>query len=342
MWSRAHEPVAPRMRAARAPLVLITGGAGFVGNNLVRRLHGWRVRVVDNLSAGTRASSLPADVEFVAADIRDGNAIGRAVRGADAVVHLAAAGSVVDSVADPATNFDVNVRGTLAVLDAARVAGVERVVFASTGGALIGDAPPPVDEQSAPRPLSPYGASKAAAEAYCHAYAKSYGMRTIMLRFANLYGPFSAHKKGAVTAFFRALHDGKPLVVYGDGRSTRDYIHVDDVCAAIEAALHRDVPGGSAMHLATGTETSVERLADLCRSVAGRRPGYPVEYRPARAGEVERNTARADLARRVLGFRPTVALRDGLEQTWNWYVANVFTAVNQPPASPSAGVGVPA
>jgi UDP-glucose 4-epimerase len=187
----------------------------------------------------------------------------------------------------------------------------------------MGNAPGPVDEESVPRPLSPYGASKAAAEAYAHAYAGSYGLRTIALRFANLYGPFSGHKKGVVTAFLRALHAGQPLVVHGDGRASRDFLHVADICTAIELALQADVPGGTTLHVATGVETSIDELADLCRDVAGL-PEHPVEHRNRRVGEVERNVAGYRLAEELLGFRPAVALRDGLADTWSWYRDHVF------------------
>jgi UDP-glucose 4-epimerase len=301
----------------------VTGGAGFVGANLVRRLGDrYDVRVLDSLVTGSPAA-LPPGVELVVGDIRDGDAVDHALAGVDAVVHLAAAGSVVDSVADPFPNFDVNARGTLTVLDAARRAGVERVVVASTGGALVGNAPGPVDESSVPRPLSPYGAGKAAAEAYCSAYAGSYGLRTVALRFANLYGPFSAHKKGVVTAFFRALHGGRPMVVHGDGGATRDFLHVDDLCDALDRSLTADVPGGTTLHVASAVETSIDQLAGLCAEVAGR-SGHPVEHSPARTGEVEHNVASYRLAEQVLGFRPTISLRDGLAGTWDWYRENVF------------------
>ncbi len=310
------------MTAARAQ-VLVTGGAGFVGANLVRRLAATQdVRVLDNLTGGAK-ENVPGEVELVVGDVRDADAVGESMRGATAVVHLAAAGSVVESVLDPLANFDVNVRGTLTVLEAARAAQVERVVLASTGGALIGDAPPPVDERSRPRPLSPYGASKAAAEAYCHAYSRSYGLRTVAVRFANLYGPYSAHKRGAVTTFFQALHTGDPLVVYGDGHASRDFMHVDDICEAIERVLCADVAGGTSLHVGTGVETSVDELVAHCCEVAGR-PGHPVEHRPARTGEVGRNATTYALAQHLVGFRPRVPLRDGLARTWQWYVENVF------------------
>jgi UDP-glucose 4-epimerase len=310
-------------RRVTRPRVLVTGGAGFVGANLVRRLvDEHEIRVLDS-GVARSTNVLPAGVERVEADIRDTAAVRDAMSGVSAVVHLAAAGNVVESVADPGANFDVNVRGSLSVLDAARAAGVERLVVASTGGALMGNAPGPVDETSVPRPLSPYGASKAAVEAYCHAYAGSYGLRTVILRFANLYGPFSAHKKGVVTAFFRALDAGQPLVVYGDGQASRDFMYVDDICSAIERALSADVPGGTTAHVATGIETTVDELAALCSEVAGR-PGHPVEHRPARTGEVERNVGSYQMAQKLLGFEPSVSLREGLEATWRWYQQSLF------------------
>src|ERR1700733_6669381 len=168
--------------------VLVTGGAGFVGATLVRRLaaSGHAVRVFDNYSTGDLSHLAGVDAELVEGDIRDVSALDAALAGIEAVVHLAAAGSVVMSVEDPVTNFDVNVLGTFRVLDAARRAGVERMVQASTGGALIGDATPPVDERSLPRPISPYGASKLAGEGYASAFAKMYGLRKVALRFPNV------------------------------------------------------------------------------------------------------------------------------------------------------------
>ena len=170
-------------------------------------------------------------------------ALDAALSGVETVVHLAAAGSVVKSVEDPATNFDVNVVGTFQVLDAVRRAGLERTVLASTGGALIGDALPPVNEQSLPKPISPYGASKLAGEGYAHAFARAYGLRTVSLRFANVYGPWSERKQGAMTMFFRAIDAGEPIVIYGDGSASRDYTHVDDICRALELALEADADG---------------------------------------------------------------------------------------------------
>src|SRR5690348_4263030 len=193
--------------------VLVTGGAGFVGATLVRRLAGagYRVRVLDNLSTGDAAHLADVDADLVKGDIRDGDALDNAVTGCDAVIHLAAAGSVVGSVADPVANFDANVVGTFRVLDAARRHRVARVVQASTGGALIGDAEPPVDERSLPRPLSPYGASKLAGEGYAHAFARTFGLRTVAVRFGDVYVPWCGRKRRWPDVVFRALRFGAPL-----------------------------------------------------------------------------------------------------------------------------------
>jgi UDP-glucose 4-epimerase len=307
--------------------VLVTGGAGFVGATLVRRLveSGHAVRVFDNYSTGDPQHLAGVEAELVEGDIRDVAALDAALAGMQAIVHLAAAGSVVLSVEDPVTNFDVNVVGTFRVLDAARRAGVQRTVQASTGGALIGNATPPVDESSLPKPISPYGASKLAGEGYAHAFAQAYGLPTVALRFANVYGPWSAHKRGAMTLFFRALHEGKPIVIYGDGASSRDYCHVDDISRALELALVSDAPGGTVLHIASGVETTVEELADLCRGAAGK-PDHPVEYRPRRPGEVERNFASYDLAQKVLGYTPSISREAGIPLTWEWFQDTVFRA----------------
>jgi UDP-glucose 4-epimerase len=305
--------------------VLVTGGAGFVGATLVRRLTGagQPVRVLDNFSTGDPAHLSGVGADVVKGDIRDAGALDAALAGVTAVVHLAAAGSVVASVADPRANFEANVVGTFRVLDAARRAGAERVVLASTGGALIGNATPPVDEDSLPKPISPYGASKLAGEGYAHAFAMSYGLRTVALRFANVYGPWSERKTGVMTRYFRAIQAGEPLVIYGDGSSSRDYTHVSDISRAIELALERDVLGGTVLHVASGVETTVADLARLCCAAAGA-PDHPIDYRPVRAGEVDRNFASYDRAARVLGYAPTVNLPDGIASTWRWFRDEVF------------------
>lgn len=300
---------------------LITGGRGFIGANLTRRLASGRaVKVYDSLERSSPTGWVEdGSVEFAQGDILDTTTLASAIAGSRAVVHLAAYGSVVESVADPVANFRTNVIGTFNVLNAAAQAGVKRVVMASTGGALIGDATPPVNEQSLPKPISPYGASKLCGEAYCHAFAKSRDLGAVCLRFGNVYGPHSAHKKGAVTMFAKALMLDEPIVIYGDGSASRDYIHVEDLCAGIEAAVDADLRGGEVFHIAAGRETTVLELAKILCAAAGK-PNHPIEFRASRQGEVARNFAAYDLANKVLGFEPKHRLEEGLHETWQWFV----------------------
>jgi UDP-glucose 4-epimerase len=259
-------------------------------------------------------------------DIRDQEAVARGVDGVEAVVHLAAFGSVVESVSDPIANFDVNVRGTVNLLEACRNEGVRRFILASTGGAIIGEAEPPVDERSLPKPISPYGASKLCGEAYCHAYGKAYGMGTVALRFANVYGRHSLHKRGAITIFMKALLLGRPLTIYGDGTASRDFLFADDLCQGIRLALESDLPPGDVIHLASGVETTILSLARQIAEVAGIADPR-IEFRPSRSGEISRNFASAEKARRLLGFAPQLDLREGLARTWNWFSARDRSAL---------------
>lgn len=303
------------------PRVVVTGGCGFIGANLVAQLCAQRhdVVVVDNLSRGKRDYLAEAGAHaLIQADIRERGAMEKAFAGADAVVHLAAYGSVVESVADPTENYSINVEGTFSVLDAARRAGVKRLVFSSTGGALIGDCTPPVSEASVPRPISPYGASKLAGEGYCCAFAHSYDMSITALRFANVLGPLSGHKKGAVTAFFKAIMAGQPMRIFGDGSATRDFLYVGDLCRGIAAALDASLRGFHALHLASGREVSVLELARIARAAAGA-PDHPIVFEPRRKGEVERNFASYALAEKTLGFRPRVPLEEAMGLTWEWF-----------------------
>jgi UDP-glucose 4-epimerase len=296
--------------------VLVTGGCGFIGSTLVPLLleRSAQVRILDNLVAG--GPEPPRDAELTVGDVRNPDDVEAAARGAGAIIHLAAAGNVPDSIADPLANFEVNARGTLNVLRAAADAEVRRLVFASTGGALIGAAEPPVDEESVPRPLSPYGASKLAGEGYLHAFRGSYGLDAVALRFGNVYGPRSAHKKGAVTMFIKRSLRGEPLVIYGDGSASRDFIHVRDLCDGILAGLDAQDPP-AVVHLASGRETPIGELARLILEATGAE--VPIEHRPARAGEVERNVAATALASEALGFTARVDLRDGLAETVDWF-----------------------
>lgn len=300
---------------------LVTGGAGFVGVNLLRALgaQGVAVRVLDSLVVGRRDDLTGLGAELVVGDVRDAAAVDAALDGVSVVVHLAAHTRVMDSIADPLENFDVNARGTLVLLDGARRRGtVRRFVLASTGGALLGDATPPVHEELPARPLSPYGAGKLACEGYCSAYFGAYGLETVALRFANVYGPWSYQKASVVAAFLKRVQAGEPLVIYGDGRQTRDFLFVGDLCRAVLAAADASrAVGGHAFHVASGRETTIASVAEQILAVTGAR--VPVVHEPARRGEVERNCARIGKARAMLGWEPRTPLAEGLAATWDWF-----------------------
>jgi UDP-glucose 4-epimerase len=297
--------------------ILVTGGAGFIGASLVRHLlaGGVSVRVFDTFDLAPRSYLQSLDVELLRGDIRDTAAVGAAMDRCTAVVHLAAQSGILPSLRDPKADFDINVGGTLNVLEAARAAGVERFVFASSNAAL-GRQQPPASEEKAPLPISPYGAAKLAGEGYCTAYHAAFGLQTVALRFANVYGPWSAHKSSAIAAFFKAAVEGAPITIDGDGRQTRDFVNVDDLCRAILASLHRPV-GGETFQIAAGQEVSIEDLAALVREVVGH--NVEVTRGPARSVDVRRIVASVAKARTMLDWEPTVELRTGLETTWRWF-----------------------
>jgi UDP-glucose 4-epimerase len=258
--------------------------------------------------------------ELIRAPLADRAAVAEAVSGVDAIVHLAARAGIPDSVSDPLGTFDVNVAQTLGVLDAARLAGARRFVFASSNAAA-GDHEPPADETDLPHPLSPYGASKLAGEAYCQAYAATYGIAACALRFSNAYGPYSLHKKSVVAAWLRAAIGGEPVTIHGDGEQTRDFVYSGDLAAAVVAALDapEEVVAGELFQVGTGRETTVNELAVAIGAAVGR----PLEIRheAARAGDVRRNVSRVDKAAERLGYRATMTLHDGLARTARWFEA---------------------
>jgi UDP-glucose 4-epimerase len=299
--------------------VLVTGGCGFIGANLVRRIRsgpGWQVRVVDDLRTG-RESYVPAELAEVAiGDVADPAVLEPALDGVDAVVHLASQTGVLPSVEDPARDFEGNTLPTFRVLEACRRRGIERIVFASSG-ASVGDVTPPIHENIVARPLSPYGAGKLAGEAYVQGYAGSFGMSTVALRFSNVYGPYSLHKDNAIPNFIRRCLRGERLEIYGDGSQTRDFIHVHDLCDGIIAAVRADEIGGEVFQLGTSVETSVTELARLIQEVTG--ADTEIDYEERRAGEVYKSRVDITKAQRLLGFEPKIELRDGLAQTAEWY-----------------------
>lgn len=301
-----------------ATRVLVTGGAGFVGANLVRLLlgKGHAVTVFDNFDRGLETYLEGLDVAVLRGDVRDAGAVSRALAGQEAVYHLAAYGSVIESIEDPDTNFQINVTGTLNVLKAAVARDVGKVVFSSTGGALMGNTPPPVNERSVPRPISPYGASKLACEGYLCAFAEAYGLDTLMFRFANVYGPYSAHKKGVFNTYLAAIERGEPLVVYGD--SVRDFIYAGDLAHGLVRGLEVETVPGDVFHLSTNRGVRIDDFARAMLAVRGRND-IELVRREGRRGEVVENFAENAKAEAALGFRAATGLEEGLARTVDWF-----------------------
>jgi len=301
--------------------ILVTGGCGFIGSNLARRLLAdgryEEIVVFDNESLGKRSDLPEGAIRFVHGDIRERAALQSAMEGCEAVVHLAAHTRVIESVESPELNFEINAQGTLNVLLAARELGVAHVVNASTGGAILGEVPPPVHEEMVPRPVSPYGASKLAAEGYCSAFAGAYGICTTSLRFSNVYGPLSYRKGSVVAHFLKQILEGKPLVVYGDGSQVRDFVFVEDLCRGIAQALATRSQG--VYQLGSGQPTTVNELIEALRRVVGHNRAFEVLYEDFRAGEIYATYCDVRRARETLGFDPATPLDEGLLRTWNWF-----------------------
>jgi UDP-glucose 4-epimerase len=266
-------------------------------------------------------------LELIVADILDRDAMLRATRGTDVVVHLAANTGVEPSVRDPHADCVTNVLGTLNCLEAARHAGVGRFVFASSG-APLGDTEPPVHEGKVPRPASPYGASKLAGEGYCSAYFRTFGVETVALRFGNVYGPGSTHKDSVVAKFIKQALAGEPLAIYGNGGQTRDFIHVEDLLEAVCKAATAPGVGGEVFQIATARETTVRDLARLITTILVEFGllDVAVRHKDPRLGDVMRTYADTSKARRMLGWQATVTLEEGLRSVVSWFLEQSGTS----------------
>lgn len=300
--------------------VLITGGAGFVGSNLVRAAltESWQVTVLDNLSTGYR-DNLSGSEDFVEGSVTEPADLDRALDGADVVVHLAALGSVPRSLADPLASHHANVTGTLTLLERARRAGVESVIYSSSSSVYGCNPALPKAEREWVRPMSPYAVSKLAAEQYVLAYQQSFGLRTLAFRFFNVYGPRQrpGHTYAAVIpVFLDALLRGVPLPVNGDGTNSRDFTFVGTVCDVLMAAVRERTTHVEPVNLAFGTNTTLTELIKLIGEVSGMVP--EVDYRSPRPGDVPHSQADNTVLRGLFpGVAPT-ELRDGLGQTLAW------------------------
>jgi len=300
--------------------VLVTGGAGFIGSHVSDVFFdgGHQVWALDDLSSGSRENLRP-EVRLVVADIRSPEAA-RLVEAErfEVICHLAAQMDVRRSVADPRFDADVNVGGFLNLLEAARKSGVRKVVFSSTGGAIYGEQDVyPAPETHPTRPLSPYGASKAAGELYLGYYRAQYGLASVALRYANVYGPRqNPHGEAGVVAIFsERLLRAETCTIFGTGQQTRDFVFGGDVARANLLAAERDVQGS--INIGTGVETDVNRLYELMAKAAG--SGRPAQHAPAKPGEQMRSSVDASRAAAVLGWKPSVQLEEGLRRTVAWF-----------------------
>lgn len=319
---------------------LITGGCGFLGTALIKRLTqegNHAIRVVDNLKTGTREDLDQAakfvelkpesiegslsGVELIIGDIMDKQLALKVTQGCDIIVHFAANTGVGPSVEDPRADMMANVIGTFNYLEAARINQIPRFIFASSG-APAGEVEPPIHEELPPHPVSPYGASKLAGEGYCSAYKRTFGIDTIMLRFGNVYGPGSIHKSSVVAKFIRQALDGETLEIYGDGTQTRDFIYVDDLIDAVMLSAVISSIGGEAFQIATNRETTVGEMAEklVATLQAAGVKGIKLINGETRLGDVKRNFSDTSKAKKMLGWQPKVNLDEGLPKVVDYFL----------------------
>lgn len=316
-----------------APLHLVTGGAGFIGSHLVRRLlaDGLRVRVVDNLATGRRANldEVADRIEFVEGDLQDPAVAERAVDGVAVAYHLAALGSVPRSVKDSWGSHDANVNATVRLLEACRTAGVRRVVYSSSSS-VYGDTPTlPKVEDVEPLPRSPYAAGKLAGEQYVLAYARGGLVEGVALRYFNVFGPRQSPTgpyAAIIPLVMQAARDGTPITLFGDGEQTRDFTYVDNVVDANRLAAEGPAArvSGHPCNVGAGGRTSLRQLVRMIGEVAGTE--VEVRLGPPRPGDVRDSLAGLERAERVLGYRPAVQLAEGLARTWAAFTADVPVA----------------
>jgi len=309
---------------------LVTGGAGFIGSNLTRYIldKGHGAVVLDDFSTGKRENlaEIKDRITFIEGDIRDRKTVDKAVAGCKAVFHQGALGSVPRSVNDPLTSHDVNVNGTVTVLESARAAGVKRVIFAASSSAY-GDQPTsPKHEGMVPAPISPYAAGKVCCEAYMQAYCAVYQMETVSLRYFNVFGPrqdpFGAYA-AVIPAFVSKLLKKESPVVFGDGEQSRDFCYIENVCHANWLAAHAPAENcdGKPMNIACHSAVTLNQILGKLRSLM--KVDVQAIYQAPRAGDVKHSLADISRAKKIIGYEPSVYFDEGLERSIDWYTKNL-------------------
>lgn len=299
--------------------VLITGGAGFIGSNIAKigMEKGHKLVIYDNLFSGYQENLKGIDATFVNGDIRDEEKLVTAMKGAEVVFHLAAHVGNVRSVNDPILDTAVNVQGTISVLEAMKKCGVSRLAYSSTAAGYGEPVTLPIDEEHPMNPDSPYGVSKIAAEKMVLCYSRLFGWKVTCLRYFNAYGVnqrFDAYGN-VIPIFSDRLKRGVPLVIYGDGEQTRDFVNVDDIAEANWLAMEKQLTGY--FNIATGQKVSINELIQALENVSGKT--IIKDYQSPRKGEVRNSVASIDKAREVLGFAPKISLEAGLAKYWDWF-----------------------
>jgi nucleoside-diphosphate-sugar epimerase len=321
-----------------ASTVLVTGGAGFIGSNLVDRLvrEGYRVGILDNFSTGEISNLNNGDIEkgrvqVHRGDITDYQFVRAVVKDYEAIYHEAALPSVARSIEDPILVNNVNVTGTLNLLKAAVDLKVKKFVYASSSSVYGESAKLPKVETMGSLPVSPYGASKLAAENYCRVFAKVYGLQTVCLRYFNVYGPRQkyGHYSGVIPIFIARLVNDLPPVIFGDGGQLRDFTYVEDVVEANVLALKRDVSGGEVLNIASGGTTSINELAALLAKLMSK-PQILPEHAAERPGDIRASHADISKARAVLGYEPKFVPAQGLPTVIKWFSPDRARMANQP------------
>lgn len=303
---------------------LVTGGAGFIGSHLVEAIleRGGRVRILDNFSTGKRETVelFGGAVEVIEGDIRSFQIVREAVQDVDCVLHQGALPSVPRSLKDPITTNEVNVGGTLNVLEAARDAGVSRVVFASSSSVYGPGRELPKREEMLPQPISPYAVSKLAGERYCHVFTKTFGVETVALRYFNVFGPRQDPQSAYaafIPKFVRGILDGSPLVIDGDGSQSRDFTYIRNVVQANILAAHVEGIAGHVFNIACGVNLSINDVVDHIRKATKLKGN--VSYGEVRAGDVSHSLADIDLAKELMGYRPEITAQEGLDEVVSWF-----------------------